>query len=80
MYIQYDIYAPWCVVSQYDHKNSPLSICIIIIVSYWIVKLAVILGSIFPLMFIEISEKMYVQYDIYGTWRVVSQYDHRNSP
>ena len=44
------------VVSQYEHQSSPLSICTIIIVRDCIVDLAVILGLIFPLMFMEISE------------------------
>ena len=56
MYIQYDIYAPWCVVNQFDHQNFLLSICTIIIVKDCIVEIAVILGPIFPLMFMEISD------------------------
>ena len=56
MYVQYDNYGACFVVNQYEHKNSPLSICTIIIVRDYIVKLAVIIGLIFPLMFMEISD------------------------
>ena len=56
MYVQYDIYGRLGVVSQYEHQSSPLSICAIIIVRDYIVEFAVILGSIFSLMFMEISE------------------------
>ena len=54
MYVQYDIYGPRCVVSQYVHQSSPQSIYTIIVVRDCIVELGVILG---PIFFIEISEQ-----------------------
>ena len=43
-------------VSEYEHQNSQWSNCTIIVLRDCFVELAVILGPIFPLMFIEISE------------------------